>query len=160
VLARYMQILSDGFCARYPGQIINIHHSLLPSFTGAKSCHRAYERGVKLIGATAHYETADVDEGPIIEQGVQSARHNSTLDELVVVGQQIEASGLASAVPLHRSTECCSTACAPWCFYRRAYGCNSRFERASPLAQYAASPELIEIGQQRRAKVDWPQYFG
>ncbi len=101
VLARYMQILSDDFCARYPGQIINIHHSLLPSFTGAKPYHRAYERGVKLIGATAHYVTADLDEGPIIEQGVQSVRHNSTVDELVVIGQQTESSVLASAVQLH-----------------------------------------------------------
>jgi formyltetrahydrofolate deformylase len=101
VLARYMQILSDDFCARYPGRIINIHHSLLPSFKGAKPYHRAYERGVKLIGATAHYVTADLDEGPIIEQGVQHVRHNLSADDLVVVGHQIESSVLAAAVKYH-----------------------------------------------------------
>jgi formyltetrahydrofolate deformylase len=100
VLARYMQILSDDFCTRYPGRIINIHHSLLPSFKGAQPYHRAYERGVKLIGATAHYVTADLDEGPIIEH-VQRVRHNCSVDELVVIGQQIESTVLANAVRLH-----------------------------------------------------------
>lgn len=101
VLARYMQILSDGFCARYPGRIINIHHSLLPSFKGARPYHRAYERGVKLIGATAHYVTAELDEGPIIEQDVQRVRHNFAADDLVAIGRQIETVVLANAVQWH-----------------------------------------------------------
>jgi len=101
VLARYMQVLSEDFCARYPGRIINIHHSLLPSFKGAKPYHRAYERGVKLIGATAHYVTADLDEGPIIEQGVQRVRHTFSSDDLVAIGREIETTVLATAVRWH-----------------------------------------------------------
>lgn len=101
VLARYMQVLSDRFCARYPGQIINIHHSLLPSFKGAKPYHRAHERGVKLIGATAHYVTADLDEGPIIEQGVAPVRHNMSPEDLIAKGREVETSVLSTAVQLH-----------------------------------------------------------
>jgi len=82
VLARYMQILSDNICRDYSGRIINIHHSFLPSFKGAKPYHRAYKRGVKLIGATAHYVTADLDEGPIIEQGIQRVDHTITQKRL------------------------------------------------------------------------------
>ena len=87
VLARYMQVLSSDFCARYPGRIINIHHSFLPSFKGARPYQRAHERGVKLIGATAHYVTADLDEGPIIEQAVGRVEHNNTAEDLVAVGR-------------------------------------------------------------------------
>jgi len=101
VLARYMQILSDAFCARHPGKIINIHHSLLPSFKGAKPYHRAHERGVKLIGATAHYVTSDLDEGPIIEQGARRARHNHSPEQLVKIGRDVEAAVLSSAVLWH-----------------------------------------------------------
>ena len=101
VLARYMQVLSDNLCSRYPGRIINIHHSLLPSFMGAKPYHRAHERGVKLIGATAHYVTADLDEGPIIEQGVAAVRHNMTPEDLVAKGREIETLVLSSAVQAH-----------------------------------------------------------
>ena len=101
VLARYMQILSDSFCRDYSGQVINIHHSFLPSFKGAKPYHRAYERGVKLIGATAHYVTADLDEGPIIEQDVARVNHTMTPMQLVDMGRDIEASVLARAVKLH-----------------------------------------------------------
>lgn len=101
VLARYMQILSDKLCQDYSGRIINIHHSFLPSFKGAKPYHRAYERGVKLIGATAHYVTADLDEGPIIEQGIQRVNHTQTPDKLVAIGRDVEAQTLAEAVRLH-----------------------------------------------------------
>tara|TARA_R110000782_G_scaffold117364_4_gene207711 strand:- start:21581 stop:22438 length:858 start_codon:yes stop_codon:yes gene_type:complete len=101
ILARYMQVLSDAFCARYSGRIINIHHSLLPSFKGAKPYHRAHERGVKLVGATAHYVTADLDEGPIIEQGVTAVRHNMTPDDLVAKGREVETTVLSTAVQLH-----------------------------------------------------------
>lgn len=101
VLARYMQILSDAMCRDYSGRIINIHHSFLPSFKGAKPYHRAYERGVKLIGATAHYVTADLDEGPIIEQSVQRVDHTMTPKQLVAMGCDVEAQTLARAVKLH-----------------------------------------------------------
>ncbi len=101
ILARYMQVLSDEFCSRYSGRIINIHHSLLPSFKGAKPYHRAYERGVKMIGATAHYVTADLDEGPIIEQGVTKVSHNMMADELVAKGREIETVVLSNAVQMH-----------------------------------------------------------
>ena len=101
VLARYMQILSDRLCQDYSGRIINIHHSFLPSFKGAKPYHRAYERGVKLIGATAHYVTADLDEGPIIEQGIQRVNHTQTPDKLVAIGRDVESQTLAEAVRLH-----------------------------------------------------------
>ncbi len=101
VLARYMQVLSDEFCARHPGRIINIHHSFLPGFKGAKPYHQAYDRGVKLIGATAHYVTADLDEGPIIEQDVVRVGHHHSADQLVSIGRDVERRVLARAVRLH-----------------------------------------------------------
>lgn len=101
VLARYMQILSDKFATRLFGQIINIHHSFLPSFKGAKPYHQAHERGVKIIGATAHYVTPDLDEGPIIEQETARVNHAMSPDELIAVGRDIESRVLARAVKLH-----------------------------------------------------------
>lgn len=101
VLARYMQILSDKFCQDFSGRIINIHHSFLPSFKGARPYHRAYERGVKLIGATAHYVTADLDEGPIIEQDVVRVNHTMTPDKLIAMGRDVESRVLAKAVKHH-----------------------------------------------------------
>lgn len=101
VLARYMQILSDDLCKHLHGRAINIHHSFLPGFKGAKPYHQAYERGVKLIGATAHYVTADLDEGPIIEQSVLPVNHAYYPDELVSLGRDTETKALASAVKLH-----------------------------------------------------------
>jgi formyltetrahydrofolate deformylase len=101
VLARYMQVLSDGLCAELAGRAINIHHSFLPSFAGARPYHQAYERGVKLIGATAHYVTAELDEGPIIEQDVQRVDHTAGPDALVAAGQDVEAQVLARAVRWH-----------------------------------------------------------
>jgi len=101
ILARYMQILTDDFCSRLPGRVINIHHSFLPGFKGAKPYHQAYERGVKLIGATAHYVTSDLDEGPIIEQSVQQVDHTYSPDMLVAVGRDTETTALARAVKLH-----------------------------------------------------------
>ena len=101
VLARYMQVLSAGFCARWPGRVINIHHSFLPSFKGALPYHRAHARGVKLIGATGHYVTDDLDEGPIIEQGVQRVTHGMSAEDFVVAGRDVEAVVLARAVKWH-----------------------------------------------------------
>ena len=101
VLARNMQLLSDKFATRLYGQIINIHHSFLPSFKGAKPYHQAHERGVKLIGATAHYVTPELDEGPIIEQETTRVTHAMSPDELVAVGRDIESRVLARAVKLH-----------------------------------------------------------
>ena len=101
VLARYMQILSDDLCQSLEGQIINIHHSFLPGFKGARPYHKAHERGVKLIGATAHYVTADLDEGPIIEQVVERVDHTYDVDDLVAVGRDAEAITLARAVKYH-----------------------------------------------------------
>jgi formyltetrahydrofolate deformylase len=101
VLARYMQILSDRFATRLYGQIINIHHSFLPSFKGAKPYHQAHERGVKLIGATAHYVTPELDEGPIIEQETARVTHAMTPDDLIAVGRDTESRVLARAVKLH-----------------------------------------------------------
>jgi formyltetrahydrofolate deformylase len=101
VLARYMQVLSDGLCQRLRGRAINIHHSFLPGFKGAKPYHRAFERGVKLIGATAHYVTPDLDEGPIIEQVVERVDHTLKPDDLVAVGRDSENLALARAVKLH-----------------------------------------------------------
>jgi formyltetrahydrofolate deformylase len=100
VLARYMQILSPEFCSDYSGRIINIHHSFLPGFKGARPYHQAYERGVKLIGATAHFVTSDLDEGPIIEQDVVRVSHARAPKELVSIGRDIERSVLARAVKL------------------------------------------------------------
>ena len=101
VLARYMQVLSDDLCKQLSGRIINIHHSFLPSFKGAKPYHQAHARGVKLIGATAHYVTADLDEGPIIEQEVERVGHEVTPDQLVAVGRDVECQALARAVKWH-----------------------------------------------------------
>ena len=98
VLARYMQILSDGFAAKLSGRCINIHHSFLPGFKGAKPYHQAHARGVKLIGATAHFVTPDLDEGPIIEQDVERISHRDTPDDLVRKGRDIERRVLARAL--------------------------------------------------------------
>ena len=101
VLARYMQVLSNGMCQRLAGRAINIHHSFLPSFKGAKPYYQAHERGVKLIGATAHYVTADLDEGPIIEQDVTRADHTDTVEDLTARGRDTESQVLARAVKWH-----------------------------------------------------------
>jgi len=101
VLARYMQILSAEFVSRFPERIINIHHSFLPAFMGGKPYHQAGERGVKLIGATAHYATTDLDEGPIIEQDVVRASHRDSIDDLVRKGRDVERNVLARAVRWH-----------------------------------------------------------
>jgi formyltetrahydrofolate deformylase len=101
VLARYMQILSDEQAAFFSGRCINIHHSFLPGFKGAKPYHQAHARGVKMIGATAHYVTQDLDEGPIIHQDVEAISHSDTPDELVRKGRDIERRVLAEAVRLH-----------------------------------------------------------
>ncbi|KAJ4374661.1 hypothetical protein N0V86_007534 [Didymella sp. IMI 355093] len=98
VLARYMQVLSPRLCSEMSGKIINIHHSFLPSFKGAKPYHQAYERGVKIIGATAHFVTADLDEGPIIEQRIARVDHALSPNELVVEGSNVESQVLAAAV--------------------------------------------------------------
>ncbi|GGE01962.1 formyltetrahydrofolate deformylase [Aureimonas endophytica] len=101
VLARYMQVLSDNLSKRLFGKAINIHHSFLPSFKGAKPYHQAHERGVKLIGATAHYVTSDLDEGPIIEQETERVNHSMTGDDLVATGRDVESRVLARAVKSH-----------------------------------------------------------
>ena len=101
VLARYMQILSNDLCVKLKGRAINIHHSFLPSFKGAKPYYQAHDRGVKLIGATAHYVTADLDEGPIIEQDVARADHTDTVDDLTARGRDTESQVLARAVKWH-----------------------------------------------------------
>jgi formyltetrahydrofolate deformylase len=101
VLARYMQILSSEFCQALPGKIINIHHSFLPGFKGAKPYHQAHDRGVKIIGATAHFVTADLDEGPIIEQDVAHVTHSATPEEMIALGRDIERRVLARAVKLY-----------------------------------------------------------
>jgi formyltetrahydrofolate deformylase len=101
VLARYMQVLSDETCRSLSGRAINIHHSFLPSFKGARPYHQAFDRGVKLVGATAHYVTADLDEGPIIEQDVVRVDHASRQDDLVAAGRDVEAQVLARAVGWH-----------------------------------------------------------
>ena len=104
VLARYMQILSDDLCRHLSGRAINIHHSFLPSFKGAKPYHQAFERGVKLIGATAHYVTGDLDEGPIIEQDITRVDHTLSPDQLVTAGADVEAQVLSRAVRWHSQT--------------------------------------------------------
>jgi formyltetrahydrofolate deformylase len=101
VLARYMQVLSDEACRRLEGRAINIHHSFLPGFKGARPYHQAYERGVKLIGATAHFVTPDLDEGPIIEQDVAGVGHSHTPEDLVAIGRDVERLVLARAVRLY-----------------------------------------------------------
>ena len=101
VLARYMQILSDEMCRHLAGRAINIHHSFLPGFKGAKPYHQAYERGVKVIGATAHYVTSDLDEGPIIVQEVKRIDHQVSVEQMVHMGHDTESTALAEAVRLH-----------------------------------------------------------
>ncbi|MBO4602085.1 MAG: formyltetrahydrofolate deformylase [Salinivirgaceae bacterium] len=101
VLARYMQVISSDFISKYPNKIINIHHSFLPAFTGAKPYHAAYKRGVKIIGATSHYVTTDLDEGPIIEQDVTRITHRDTVDDLVLKGRDLEKIVLSRAINLH-----------------------------------------------------------
>ncbi len=101
VLARYMQILSDDLCRKLSGRAINIHHSFLPSFKGARPYHQAHARGVKLIGATAHYVTSDLDEGPIIEQDVARVEHSRTVEDLTTLGRDTESLVLARAVKWH-----------------------------------------------------------
>ncbi len=101
VLARYMQILPDWFCERYRQQVLNIHHSFLPSFIGARPYHQAWDRGVKLIGATCHYVTRDLDEGPIIEQDTARVNHSDTVDDLVRLGKDIEKQVLARGLRYH-----------------------------------------------------------
>ncbi len=104
ILARYMQVLSDSLSTRLFGKVINIHHSFLPSFKGAKPYHQAFERGVKLIGATSHYVTPDLDEGPIIEQETERVTHAMTAEDFVATGRDIESRVLARAAKMH--TEC------------------------------------------------------
>lgn len=101
LLARYMQVLSQQICSKYDGRIINIHHSFLPGFKGARPYHQAYERGVKIIGATAHFATEDLDEGPIIAQGVENVDHTQLPDKLQQIGRDIESRVLARAVRLY-----------------------------------------------------------
>ena len=101
VLARFMQILPPDFCHRYAGQVINIHHSFLPSFAGAKPYHQAYERGVKLIGATCHYVTAELDDGPIIEQDTVRIDHGDSVEDMVRYGRDIEKTVLARGLRYH-----------------------------------------------------------
>jgi formyltetrahydrofolate deformylase len=104
VLARYMQVLSDDTCKQLEGRAINIHHSFLPSFKGARPYHQAFDRGVKLVGATAHYVTADLDEGPIIEQDVVRVDHRSDAAELAAAGRDVESQVLSRAVRWHAET--------------------------------------------------------
>jgi len=101
ILARYMQILSDKMCKDFYGKIINIHHSFLPSFKGAKPYHQAYEKGVKILGATAHYVSSDLDEGPIIDQSVERVDHSKTPKDLELIGRDLESITLARAVKYH-----------------------------------------------------------
>jgi formyltetrahydrofolate deformylase len=101
VLARYMQILSSDFCGRYPGRMINIHHSFLPAFVGGKPYHQAFERGVKIIGATAHYVTQDLDQGPIIDQDVTRVSHRDAVADMIRKGRDLERTVLSRAVRVH-----------------------------------------------------------
>jgi formyltetrahydrofolate deformylase len=101
VLARYMQVLSPEFVAEYAGRIINVHHSFLPAFVGAKPYHQAFERGVKLIGATSHYVTAQLDDGPIIEQATRRISHRDQLEDLLQKGRELEQAVLSRAVRWH-----------------------------------------------------------
>ena len=113
VLARYMQILSDELCAPLEGRAINIHHSMLPSFKGARPYHQAHARGVKFIGATAHYVTADLDEGPIIEQEMLRVNHSLSPEKLAARGREAETRALAHAVRWHTENRVSSTGTAP-----------------------------------------------
>jgi formyltetrahydrofolate deformylase len=101
VLARYMQIISENFISQYPNKIINIHHSFLPAFPGAKPYHSAYERGVKIIGATSHYVTTELDAGPIIDQGIVRVSHRDSIDKLIMKGKDVEKLILSKAILLH-----------------------------------------------------------
>ena len=101
VLARYMQILTDNFVSHFPNKIINIHHSFLPAFSGARPYHSAYERGVKIIGATSHYVTAELDAGPIIEQDIMKVSHRDSVEDLVRKGKDLEKIVLSRAVWSH-----------------------------------------------------------
>lgn len=101
ILARYMQIISGNFCDTFPYKVINIHHSFLPAFVGAKPYHRAHQRGVKLIGATAHYATSDLDEGPIIDQDINRVSHRDAVEDLIRKGRTLEKNTLVSAVKAH-----------------------------------------------------------
>jgi len=107
ILARYMQILSDDMCEKLRGNAINIHHSFLPSFKGAKPYHQAHARGVKVIGATAHYVTADLDEGPIIVQEVKPINHTFTIEQMVHLGHDLEATAICHAVKVHAEQRVC-----------------------------------------------------
>lgn len=107
VLARYMQILSDDLCQQLQGKAINIHHSFLPSFKGARPYHQAHARGVKVIGATAHYVTANLDEGPIIAQEVKPINHTFTIEQMVHMGHDLEATALSHAVRIHAEQRVC-----------------------------------------------------
>ena len=107
ILARYMQILSDGLCQQLQGKAINIHHSFLPSFKGARPYHQAHARGVKVIGATAHYVTANLDEGPIIAQEVKPINHTFTIEQMVHMGHDLEATALSHAVRIHAEQRVC-----------------------------------------------------
>jgi len=107
VLARYMQILSDRLCQQLQGKAINIHHSFLPSFKGARPYHQAHARGVKVIGATAHYVTANLDEGPIIAQEVKPINHTFTIEQMVHMGHDLEATALSHAVRIHAEQRVC-----------------------------------------------------
>jgi len=118
VLARYMQILSDTLCKQLQGRAINIHHSFLPGFKGARPYHQAYDRGVKLIGATAHYVTAELDEGPIIEQEVERVSHANSPEELVEIGRNIEAVVLQRAVRWHAENRVLLNGTKTVVFYR------------------------------------------
>jgi len=112
VLARYMQVLSDKFISHYPNEIINIHHSFLPAFPGAKPYHSAYERGVKIIGATSHFVTSDLDAGPIIDQDVIRVSHRDSVERLIMKGKDVEKLVLSNAILLH--------------LHRRILVCNNR----------------------------------
>ena len=101
VLARYMQIVSETLITKYPNKIINIHHSFLPAFVGAKPYHSAYKRGVKIIGATSHYVTEELDAGPIIEQDVARVSHTHSIEDLIAKGRDLEKIVLANAIKLH-----------------------------------------------------------
>ena len=101
VLAKYMRVLTPGFVAHYPNQIINIHHSFLPAFPGAKPYHSAFKRGVKIIGATSHYVTEELDEGPIIEQDITRVSHDQSIDDFIIKGRDLEKIVLSRALKLH-----------------------------------------------------------
>ena len=101
VLARYMQVISNDFIQHYPNAIINIHHSFLPAFPGAKPYHSAYERGVKIIGATSHYVTSELDAGPIIDQDIVRVSHRDSIDRLIMKGKDVEKLVLSRAILMH-----------------------------------------------------------